>query len=266
MSGLFTFGWTGSVLVSIMTEFGKLDRSRAPRGRRRAAGRRAGATSLSAQRQSRPAFGRAPQGPSTTFCRASSPRAVWLPARARSRARGRSSGASRGGGAGDHVAHVHEAVGLLGQVGGVVARPGRGRRSGGRCRCAAAAARRRRRRSGIRRRAPRSTSRGALASSAWVTRTVSRSTEMRGADEAGEGDREIGLERLGERDAGPLDAGLHEVRGDARGWRRSWPRRPCGASAGAAGGPPSGPRCSPGRVRPWSPHRYVPTGPLRLQL
>ena len=26
MSGLFTFGWTGSVLVSIMTEFGKLDR------------------------------------------------------------------------------------------------------------------------------------------------------------------------------------------------------------------------------------------------
>ncbi|BCH27493.1 ion channel [Mesorhizobium sp. L-8-3] len=29
MSGLFTFGWTGSVLVSIMTEFGKLDRKRA---------------------------------------------------------------------------------------------------------------------------------------------------------------------------------------------------------------------------------------------
>jgi hypothetical protein len=29
MSGLFTFGWTASVLVSIMTEFGKLDRSRA---------------------------------------------------------------------------------------------------------------------------------------------------------------------------------------------------------------------------------------------
>ena len=29
MSGLFTFGWTGSVLVSIMTEFGRLDRSRA---------------------------------------------------------------------------------------------------------------------------------------------------------------------------------------------------------------------------------------------
>ena len=29
MSGLFTFGWTGSVLVSIMTEFGKLDRERA---------------------------------------------------------------------------------------------------------------------------------------------------------------------------------------------------------------------------------------------
>ena len=26
MSGLFTFGWTASVLVSIMTEFGKLDR------------------------------------------------------------------------------------------------------------------------------------------------------------------------------------------------------------------------------------------------
>jgi hypothetical protein len=31
MSGLFTFGWTGSVLVSIMTEFGKLDRLRAER-------------------------------------------------------------------------------------------------------------------------------------------------------------------------------------------------------------------------------------------
>ena len=29
ISGLFTFGWTGSVLVSIMTEFGKLDRARA---------------------------------------------------------------------------------------------------------------------------------------------------------------------------------------------------------------------------------------------
>jgi Ion channel len=29
MSGLFTFGWTGSVLVSIMTDFGRLDRSRA---------------------------------------------------------------------------------------------------------------------------------------------------------------------------------------------------------------------------------------------
>jgi len=33
MSGLFTFGWTGSVLVTIMTEFGKLDRVRA--GQRR---------------------------------------------------------------------------------------------------------------------------------------------------------------------------------------------------------------------------------------
>ena len=32
MSGLFTFGWTGSVLVSIMTEFGKLDRVRAKMG------------------------------------------------------------------------------------------------------------------------------------------------------------------------------------------------------------------------------------------
>ena len=31
MSGLFTFGWTGSVLVSIMTDFNKLDRSRAAR-------------------------------------------------------------------------------------------------------------------------------------------------------------------------------------------------------------------------------------------
>jgi hypothetical protein len=32
MSGLFTFGWTSSVLVSIMTEFGKLDRGRAKKG------------------------------------------------------------------------------------------------------------------------------------------------------------------------------------------------------------------------------------------
>lgn len=31
MSGLFTFGWTASVMVSIMTEFGKLDRIRAKR-------------------------------------------------------------------------------------------------------------------------------------------------------------------------------------------------------------------------------------------
>ena len=29
MSGLFTFGWTGSVLVSIMGELGRLDRVRA---------------------------------------------------------------------------------------------------------------------------------------------------------------------------------------------------------------------------------------------
>jgi hypothetical protein len=29
MSGLFTFGWTGSVLVNIMNEFGKLDKSEA---------------------------------------------------------------------------------------------------------------------------------------------------------------------------------------------------------------------------------------------
>ncbi|MER8435053.1 ion channel [Mesorhizobium sp. M1312] len=29
MSGLFTFGWTGSALVSIMTDFGKLDKVRA---------------------------------------------------------------------------------------------------------------------------------------------------------------------------------------------------------------------------------------------
>jgi amino acid transporter len=40
MSGLFTFGWTGSVLVSIMTEFGNLDRARAkgPKDRRPAEG------------------------------------------------------------------------------------------------------------------------------------------------------------------------------------------------------------------------------------
>ncbi|PCD67668.1 ion channel [Rhizobium phaseoli] len=33
MSGLFTFGWTGSVLVSIMTDFGKFDRLQAMRER-----------------------------------------------------------------------------------------------------------------------------------------------------------------------------------------------------------------------------------------
>jgi hypothetical protein len=31
MSGLFTFGWTASALVNIMTEFGKLDKVRARR-------------------------------------------------------------------------------------------------------------------------------------------------------------------------------------------------------------------------------------------
>jgi hypothetical protein len=34
MSGLFTVGWTGSVLVSIMTDSGRLDRQRAERRRR----------------------------------------------------------------------------------------------------------------------------------------------------------------------------------------------------------------------------------------
>lgn len=33
MSGLFTFGWTGSVLVSIMNEFGKFDAARAKKDR-----------------------------------------------------------------------------------------------------------------------------------------------------------------------------------------------------------------------------------------
>jgi hypothetical protein len=36
MSGLFTFGWTGSVLVSIMTEFGRLDRARAKKAQNNA--------------------------------------------------------------------------------------------------------------------------------------------------------------------------------------------------------------------------------------
>jgi hypothetical protein len=38
MSGLFTFGWTGSVLVSMMNEFAKLDRARAERRRQRRGG------------------------------------------------------------------------------------------------------------------------------------------------------------------------------------------------------------------------------------
>ena len=58
----------------------------------------------------------------TTFCRASSLRAVWLPARARSMRTGAVVRGVADGGAGDHVAHVHEAVGLLGELGGVVAR------------------------------------------------------------------------------------------------------------------------------------------------
>jgi hypothetical protein len=40
MSGLFTFGWTGSVLVSIMTDFGKFDRSRASGDAKKRPGRR----------------------------------------------------------------------------------------------------------------------------------------------------------------------------------------------------------------------------------
>ena len=85
MSGLFTFGWTGSVLVSIMTEFGKLDRSRARRaGEDASDGGDPPIRSAEAQRQSRPALALAPHGPITTFCCASSARAVWLPERARS--------------------------------------------------------------------------------------------------------------------------------------------------------------------------------------
>ena len=34
MSGIFTFGWTGSVLVTIMNEIGKLDRTRATKDQR----------------------------------------------------------------------------------------------------------------------------------------------------------------------------------------------------------------------------------------
>jgi hypothetical protein len=34
MSGIFTFGWTGSVLVTIMNELGKLDRTQATEDRR----------------------------------------------------------------------------------------------------------------------------------------------------------------------------------------------------------------------------------------
>jgi hypothetical protein len=34
MAGLFTFGWTGSVLVSIMTQFGRLDSAQATKGQK----------------------------------------------------------------------------------------------------------------------------------------------------------------------------------------------------------------------------------------
>ena len=43
MSGLFTFGWTGSVLVGIMTEYGRLARTRARRPSRAPAERPPGA-------------------------------------------------------------------------------------------------------------------------------------------------------------------------------------------------------------------------------
>ena len=39
MSGVFTFGWTTGVLVAIMSEVGKLDRSEASRDQRAAAGK-----------------------------------------------------------------------------------------------------------------------------------------------------------------------------------------------------------------------------------
>lgn len=39
MSGIFTFGWTGSVLVTIMNELGKLDRTQATKDQRDAGGR-----------------------------------------------------------------------------------------------------------------------------------------------------------------------------------------------------------------------------------
>lgn len=42
MSGLFTFGWTASVLVSVMTEFGKMDRARAERQKGRSPSEDAG--------------------------------------------------------------------------------------------------------------------------------------------------------------------------------------------------------------------------------
>ena len=118
MSGLFTFGWTGSVLVSIMTEFGRFDSAQADEGAARTRPRRRAPES--AQRQSRPRLELAAHGPITTFCAASSARATVLPARARSTSTRPSSDPARPGGGGHNVAHVHEAVGLLGHVRGVV--------------------------------------------------------------------------------------------------------------------------------------------------
>ena len=63
MSGIFTFGWTGSVLVTIMNELGKLDRTQATKDQRdsaRAARARSG--SASGQRQSSPCARRRPTG------------------------------------------------------------------------------------------------------------------------------------------------------------------------------------------------------------
>ena len=121
MSGLFTFGWTGSVLVSIMTEFGKLDRARAE-ARRKKPRPDNDAAHPEAQRRSRPGFAPPPQGPThDVLLRELAARGLAAGAGAVDQHRP-SSGASPAGGAGDHVAHVHEAVGLLGQRGGVVAR------------------------------------------------------------------------------------------------------------------------------------------------
>ena len=138
-----------------------------------------------------PAPAAAPGADHDVLARRARSRAVWLPARARSTSTRPSSLVAGGGGARDDVAHVHEAVGLLGQAAPRRSSPARARRSGGRV--------------PLRRSRPSKKAQAIRHSSARRAEDVARGVgvERLGdphrqqvdgdglADEAGEGDREI---------------------------------------------------------------------------